>query len=222
VPDSIPGAPDPATVLAEGAAELGLSLDAAQLGRLVRLATLLLDWNARFNLTAIRDPLEVVAKHLLDSLAVLPLLRGRRIADVGSGAGFPGLPLAIADPARDYTLIEATAKKARFIAEAIAVLEVGNAQVVNARAEQWKPAEPFDAVLTRAVGSLAEIVRVAGRLCGPRGALMAMKGRFPADEIAALPETWRVESAPRIVVPGVAAERHLVVLTRASGGGRSL
>jgi 16S rRNA (guanine527-N7)-methyltransferase len=214
--------PGPGAILAAGAHELGIELDGAQLDRLARLATLLLEWNARFNLTAIRDPLDVVRKHLLDSLSVLPHLRGERVADVGSGAGFPGLPLAIADPGRDYTLIEATATKVRFIEEAIAVLGIANAHARNVRAEQCEPAQPFDTVLTRAVGSLPDMMRIAGRLCGPRGVLMAMKGRYPAGEIAALPGAWRLEQARRLVVPGVAAERHLIVLARTAARGASL
>ncbi len=208
---------DALALLAAGAAELGLELGGAQQGRLLRLGTLLLEWNARFNLTAIRDPLEVVRKHLLDSLSVVSYLQGRRIADVGSGAGFPGLPLAIAAPDRDFTLIEATAKKVRFIDAAIATLDVANAQPQNVRAEAWRPPQPFDTVVTRAVGSLADIVRVAGRLCAADGVLLAMKGRYPQSEIAALPRGWAVAQSHRLRVPGVDAERHVLVLSRTPG-----
>ncbi len=220
--------PDPRALLAAGAAELGLDLDATQQGRLLRLGTLLLEWNQRFNLTAIRDPLEVVRKHLLDSLSALPQLHGTRIADVGSGAGFPGLPLAIAAPDRGFTLIEATAKKVRFIEAAIAELGIANAQPQNLRAEGWRPPRPFDTVVTRAVGSLAEIVRVAGRLCAADGVLLAMKGRYPEAEVAALPRGWTIAESRRVRVPGVDAERHVIVMSRTPGrppapaSGRSL
>jgi 16S rRNA (guanine527-N7)-methyltransferase len=205
---------DPRAVLRAGARELGLDLAATDLARLMQLAQLLLEWNERFNLTAIRDPVDVVRKHLLDSLSVHPLLRGARVADVGSGAGFPGLPLAIADPAREFTLIESTAKKVRFINEAITQLALSNAVAQNVRAEGWRPAQRFDTVLARAVGSLADLTRVAGHLCAPGGVLIAMKGRYPHAEIAALPAPWRVAAAERLLVPGLEAERHAIVLAR--------
>jgi 16S rRNA (guanine527-N7)-methyltransferase len=204
-----------AALLAAGAEELRVALDAAQRERLLRLGALLLEWNTRLNLTAIREPLDVVRKHLLDSLSVLPHLQGVRIADVGSGAGFPGLPLAIAAREREFTLIEGTAKKVRFLEAAIETLGLPNAHPQNVRAELLRPAQPFDSVLARAVGSLADLVRVAGRLCGSRGRLLAMKGRYPADELAALPVGWQLIEARRLHVPGVDAERHLIVIGRA-------
>ena len=205
---------DPVQRLAAGVRELGLPIADTDLARLARLGALLLEWNARLNLTAIREPLEVVHKHLLDSLAVLPWLPGRRIADLGSGAGFPGLPLAIAAPERSFTLIEATGKKVRFIEAAIAALGVRNAHAEQRRAEQWQPPEPFDAVVARAVGSLSEIVRVAGHLCAAHGVLLAMKGRYPQAELTAVPQGWHPASIRRLEVPGLAAERHLVELAR--------
>jgi 16S rRNA (guanine527-N7)-methyltransferase len=205
---------DPAALLAAGVRELGLALDAAALDRLGRLAALLIEGNRRFNLTGIRDPVEIVRKHLLDSLTALPYLRGHRIADVGSGAGFPGLPLAIADPGRDFTLIEATKKKAGFIEEAIAAIGVANARVAAVRAEQWRPPAPFDTAVARAIGSLAEIVRIAGHLCGRRGVILAMKGRYPAAEVAALPRGWKLEAAHRVEIPGIAVDRHVLLLAR--------
>lgn len=209
-----PGSAKLATVLADGAQELGIALDGARIEQFIALGALLLDWNTRINLTAIREPLEVARKHVLDSLAVLPHLRGERVADVGSGAGFPGLALALADPGRQYTLIEATTKKARFIEHAVAELRIGNVAVVNSRAELWRPPEPFAAVLSRALGSLAQFVRVAGHLATPSGRLYAMKGRYPQDEIAGLPSAWRVAATHCLTVPGLEAERHLIVLER--------
>ncbi|TAK53370.1 MAG: 16S rRNA (guanine(527)-N(7))-methyltransferase RsmG [Gammaproteobacteria bacterium] len=201
--------------LAAGARELGLALDDRQLASLLALLVDLTDWNTRFNLTAIRDPNEMLRKHLLDSLAVLPFLGGRTVADVGTGAGFPGLPLAIADPARQYTLIEATGKKARFVSHAVERLGLTNVAVVHARAEGWRPPAPFDRVLARALGSLADFVRVAGHLCAPPGRLLAMKGRQPAAEVAALPRGWRLLASHELRVPGLEAERHLLELGRA-------
>ena len=206
--------------LAAGARDLGLALDDRQLAALLTLQAELGEWNGRFNLTAIRDPEEMLRKHLLDSLAVLPFLEGRTIGDVGTGAGFPGLPLAIADPGRRYTLVEATGKKARFVGHAVERLGIGNVTVVHARAETWRAPAPFDRVLARALGTLAEFIRVAGHLCAPRGRLLALKGRMPAAEVAALPQGWRLLEAHELHVPGLAAERHLLELGRGGNGGR--
>lgn len=201
--------------LATGARALGLQPDDRQLDALLTLQAELADWNQRFNLTAIRDPGEMLRKHLLDSLAVLPFLGGRTVVDVGSGAGFPGLPLAIADPDRHYTLIEATGKKVRFVRHVVGRLTLGNVAVVHGRAESWSPPAPIDRVIARALGSLADFIRVAGHLAAPGGRLLAMKGRLPAGEIAALPRGWRLLAAHELPVPGLAAERHLLELARA-------
>lgn len=208
-------------ILTEGAQSLGLALDDGQLDQLLLLTGELLEWNTRINLTAIRDPHEVVRKHMLDSLSIHTALRGREVVDVGSGAGFPGLPLAIAESQRHFTMIESIAKKARFIEHAIARLGLANATVVNARSEGWKPPRRFDTVVARALSSLADFVKVAGHLCAPDGVLLAMKGRYPEDEIAALPRGWKVVEARRLTVPGLDAERHLIVIQGASGPRRS-
>jgi 16S rRNA (guanine527-N7)-methyltransferase len=200
--------------LAAGVEALGLRLAPAQLGALARLLAELAEWNARFNLTAIRDPLEAVDKHALDSLAVLPFLRGLSIADVGSGAGFPGLPLAIADPDRRFCLIESTGKKVRFLRHAVERLELPNVEVVQARAESYRPERPYDAVIARALGSLADFVRVAGHLAAREGRLLAMKGKRPEAEIRDLPAGWRVLAVHPVAVPGLDAERCLVEIGR--------
>ena len=155
--------------LSAGLSGLGLTLEPAQVAALAALLDELADWNTRVNLTGIKDPAEAVDKHLLDSLAVLPQLRGLAVADVGSGAGFPGLPLAIADPDRRYTLIEATGKKAKFLRHVVTRLELPNVEVVPLRAESYMPPRPFDSVIARALGPLAEFVRVAGHLAGRAG-----------------------------------------------------
>jgi 16S rRNA (guanine527-N7)-methyltransferase len=208
-------------LLETGAAELGVALDARQVAQLLTLVRELSDWSARFNLTAIREPGDIVRKHLLDSLSVLPHLNGRTVADVGSGAGFPGLVLAIADPprasadpGRAFTLIEATGKKVRFIEHAIGHLGLRNAVAVHSRAESWKPAALFDCVLARALASLADFVRFAGHLAGPAGRLLAMKGQLPEEELRELPRGWQVAETRVLRVPGLDAARHLVVLQR--------
>jgi 16S rRNA (guanine527-N7)-methyltransferase len=201
--------------LQQGAAALGIALTAAQAGLLIRLIDLLQAGTAQFNLTAIRDREGILRKHLLDSLSVQPHLRGTRIADIGTGAGFPGLPLAIVNPQRQFVLVESTGKKARFVADTAAQLALGNVEVVTQRAEDYAPAQPFDSVVARALASLAAFTGYAGHLCAPAGRLLAMKGREPTAEIAALPRGFRVAAVHRLTIPGLPDERHLVEITRA-------
>ena len=200
--------------LTAGLRELGLTLAPAQVGALAALLAELADWNTRINLTAITDPVEAVDKHLLDSLAVLPHLEGLAVADVGSGAGFPGLPLAIADPDRRFCLIESTGKKAAFLRHVVARLELPNVEVVAERAEAFRPVAPFDSVIARALGSLADFIRVAGHLAARDGRLLAMKGRVPEDELKAIPRGWKALAVHPVAVPGLDAERCLVELAR--------
>jgi 16S rRNA (guanine527-N7)-methyltransferase len=171
--------------------------------------------NAQFNLTAIRDRAGMMNKHLLDSLSVQPFLAGARIADVGTGAGFPGLPLAIVNPHRHFTLIEATGKKARFVERTVERLGLSNAEVVNERAEHYRPLQLFDTVLARALASLADFVAYAGHLCAPGGRLLAMKGKRPDEEISALPKSFRVVAVHRLRLPGLDDDRHLVEISPA-------
>ncbi len=171
---------------------------------LLRLVDELEIGNAQFNLTAIRDRPGMLRKHVLDSLSVQPYLRGERVADVGTGAGFPGLPLAIVNPQRRFTLIEATGKKARFVEQTLQRVGCANVAVVNSRAETYRPFELFDTVLARALSSLADFVAYAGHLCAPGGRLLAMKGKRPDDEISALPKSFRVLAVHRLSVPGLA------------------
>ncbi len=203
------------STLIEGAAAFGIRLEAGQAASLLRLVAELAEWNRRFNLTAITEPADMVRKHLLDSLSVWPWLRGKRIADVGTGAGFPGLPLAVIDPGRQYTLIEATGKKARFVQYAAEMLGLGNVEVVRARAETWRAPEPFDCVVARALGQLADFIGVAGHLCARDGRLLAMKGRRPDAEMAGLQAGWKVVAVHEVRIPGLAAARCIVELGRA-------
>lgn len=210
-----PGVAPPATaVLDAGLRQLGLDPDAGQRAALLTLLDELAEANARFNLTAIRERGEMVTKHVLDSLSLQPFLAGPRVADVGTGAGFPGLPLAIVNPAWHFTLVESTGKKLRFVAQAAQALGLTNVEAVNARAESYRPAQPFDTVTCRAVGSLAEFIRVAGHLCRRDGRLLAMKGRYPESELASLPRGWRAAAVHPVEVPGLDAARHVVELVR--------
>jgi len=202
-------------VLAAGAAALGISLSDAECAALLRLVDELEIANDQFNLTAIRDRPGVLHKHLLDSLSVQAYLRGARIADVGTGAGFPGLPLAIVNPERHFALIEATGKKARFVLQTAARIGCANVQVVHARAESYRPFELFDTVIARALSSLADFIAYAGHLCEDGGRLLAMKGKRPDEEIKALPKSFRVLAVHSVQVPGLDGERHVVELCKA-------
>ena len=202
-------------LLSEGARSFDLILETGQAEDLLKLVDGLERANAEFNLTAIRDRPGMLLKHVLDSLSVQPYLRGGRIADVGTGAGFPGLPLAIVNPERRFTLIEATGKKARYVHQTAELLGLANVEVENVRAELYRPRTPFDSVVARALSSLANFVGYAGHLCARDGRLLAMKGKRPDPEIAALPKSFRLAAVHRISLPGLDDERHLVELSPA-------
>ncbi len=191
------------------------SLDAALAEPLLAYLSLLDRWTRPYTLTAIRDPREMVAKHLLDSLAMQPFVRDvATLADLGTGPGLPGIPLAIALPALQVTLVESNGKKARFLREAVRTLKLGNARVAEARAEAVDEPGAYEAITARALAPLPDILAVGGHLLAPGGRLLAMKGARPDDEIAALPAGWRLEAVHPLAVPGLAAERHLVVVAR--------
>ncbi len=202
------------TDLLDGARALGLDLDDTQLAQLTRHLDLMDEWGERMNLTAIRERSQQLTRHVLDSLSVAPWLRGRRVADVGSGAGFPGIPLAIARPDLQFALIESTGKKCRFLEHVRDTLGLANVEVVQSRAEAHATRERFDTVLARAVGPLADLVRYAGALVAGGGRLLAMKGRYPGDELAKKLNGWKVVGVHPLRVPGLDEERHLVELAR--------
>ena len=199
--------------LAAGLEALGLP--AALATPLLAYLALLARWNATYNLTAIRDPRDMVAKHLLDSLAMQPFVRGlRTLADLGTGPGLPGIPLAIATPGLQVTLVESNGKKARFLREAARQLGLGNVQVAESRIEAFRPGTHFDAITARALATLPLILELGGHLPGPGGRLLAMKGVVPDEEIATLPAGWRLAAVHPLRVPGLDAERHLVEVAR--------
>ena len=209
----MPGSPLKARLVA-GAQELGIALEPPAAAAMMRLMEELLDWNRRVNLTAITEPEDIVDKHLLDSLSIQPHLRGRRIADIGTGAGFPGIPLALVNPKKQFTLIEATGKKVAFVRHALATLGISNAEVIQARSETWKPRVPFDCVIARALGKLGEFIKVSGHLCARDGRMLAMKGRHPTAEMDELPPGWRIAALHDLSVPGLPAARCVVELER--------
>jgi 16S rRNA (guanine527-N7)-methyltransferase len=176
---------------------------------------LLARWNRAYNLTAVRDPREMVSRHLLDSLAMNAHLDGiDSLADLGTGPGLPGIPLAIARPGLRVTLVEANGKKARFLREAVRTLGLGNAEVAESRIEALDRPGAFDAITARALATLPQILEFGGHLLAPGGKLLAMKGACPDAEIAALPRGWRLQTLHRLTVPGLEGERHLVVVGR--------
>jgi len=171
-------------------------------------------WNRTYNLTAVRDPADMVARHLLDSLAMLPFVGDGALADLGTGPGLPGIPLAVARPQLQVTLVESNGKKARFLREAVRTLQLRNARVAESRIESLDEPAAYDAITARALATLPLIVELGGPLLKPAGRLLAMKGARPDEEMAALPDGWRVDGVHRLVVPGLVAERHLVVVVR--------
>ena len=202
--------------LAEGLAAMGLVLDAASQAKLVAYLRLIEKWNKVHNLTAVREPGQMVVLHLLDSLAVLPHVAGARsLLDVGTGAGLPGIPLAVARPDLAVTLLDSSHKKATFLRQAKAELGLANVEVACERVENWHPPASFDVVVSRAFAELADFVTQAGHLVAPGGAMLAMKGLHPYDEIARVPPSHRVENVVALRVPSLDAQRHLVLLKAA-------
>jgi len=183
-------------------------------GRLLDYLALLDRWNRTYNLTAVRDPHEMLGRHVLDSLAMWPHVSDGPLADLGTGPGLPGIPLAMARPGLQVSLVESNGKKARFLREAVRSLGLDNARVLESRAEHVAEPGAYGQITARAMDTLAGILAVGGHLLAPGGRLLAMKGQRPDAEIAALPPGWRVESVQSLAVPGLAGDRHLVTVTR--------
>jgi 16S rRNA (guanine527-N7)-methyltransferase len=203
----------PVDRLVNDAKSMGVELTERDASRLQRLLDELERWNRTYNLTAITDREKMITHHLLDSLAVHGDLYGTAIADVGSGAGFPGLPLAVLNPERRFTLIDSAGKKIRFISHAAHVLGLTNVEAVHARVESLRPDKPFDTVVTRAFAPLPEMLEKVSPLCGAQTHVLAMKGKWPREELAAMPPGWRAASSGDLVVPGLDEARCVIVLT---------
>ena len=198
--------------LAQGVAQLGLALPGPAQQSLLDYLALLQKWNKVYNLTAVREAPRMVSQHLLDCLAVAPHVGAAAILDVGSGAGLPGIPLALVLPDSRVTLLEANHKKAAFLKQAQIELKLGNVEVVCERVEAWRPGRQYEIVVSRAFSDLAEFVKLAGRHVAPGGRLAAMKGIFPHEEIAQLPQGWRLQQGVELTVPALRAQRHLLLL----------
>ncbi|MDE2091811.1 MAG: 16S rRNA (guanine(527)-N(7))-methyltransferase RsmG [Gammaproteobacteria bacterium] len=195
--------------LVRGCAQLHVELLPGVEQTLLDFIALLAKWNTAYNLTAIRAPTDMVSKHLLDSLSVLPFLQGNRIVDVACGAGLPGIPLALACPDRRFVLLDSQAKKTRFVTHAIMTLGLRNVEVVHTRAEDYRPLELFATVVSRAFASLLDFVQLAGHLGAPQAVFLAMKGQPPAGELQALPAGCHASVHP-LTVPGLKAHRCVV------------
>lgn len=204
--------------LDEGLAALSISLPDTARGQCLALLRLLETWNRRFNLTALRTPADMVTGHLLDSLAVLPHLPPGTLLDVGTGAGFPGLPLAIARPDTAHVLLDSNLKKTRFVQHAVLELGLGNVEVVRSRVEDFRPQEPFAVLIARAFAPLPRLLHLLGHLCAPDGQVLALKGPASTAELADLPPKFaHVATIPLPVRPG-REHRVLVVLARRAVG----
>jgi 16S rRNA (guanine527-N7)-methyltransferase len=204
---------DERSLLVAGARKLHVGLDAAAAAALLRLLDELVHWNRAYNLTAITDRARMLTHHLLDSLSVAPFVQGSTLADVGTGAGFPGLPLAVIAPERRCVLMDANGKKQRFVAHAARTLGLTNVEALHSRVEDVRPPQPFDTVVARACAALPQLLEWVAPLCGPATRVLAMKGRLPETELAAVAAPWMIEQAVPLQVPGLNEERHLIILT---------
>jgi 16S rRNA (guanine527-N7)-methyltransferase len=206
--------------IADGAEALGQSLPGGATEKLARLLAELERWNRRVNLTAIRDPQEMVSGHVLDSLSLRPYLEGKSVIDIGTGAGFPGLPLAIAEPQRRFLLLDSTGRKIAFVQHMIADLRLENVTALQTRAEDYVPAQAFDTVVARALATLAKLVGLSAHLAAENGVLLAQKGKYPAAELEELkrrPAEWEFRVI-ELQVPGLPPHsRNVVRLTRTVG-----
>ena len=198
--------------LADGLSALPLELNASVQHQLIDYLQLLVKWNRAYNLTAIRQPEQMVTRHLLDSLVIGPYLQGPRILDVGTGAGLPGIPLALAYPDLKFTLLDSNGKKIRFVTQAVAELGLANVDVIQSRIEAFQPECRFDTITARAFASIEELIDQTTRLLVDKGQYLIMKGVYPVAEVEAMPEGYQVEAVHQLKVPALDAERHLLIV----------
>jgi len=200
--------------LRAGLPAVGVEADIHLVAEFAHFLRLLEKWNRAFNLTAVRDPAEMVALHILDSLSVRNFLHGERIADIGTGAGLPGIPLAMVETERKFLLLDSGGKKIRFVQHAIGELQLGNVEAVQARVPAYAPEEGFDTVICRAFSALPEFAASCAHLVNPGGRLLAMKGRVPKTELGSLPPGWQASEIAPVELPGLDVHRHVLVLER--------
>lgn len=185
-----------------------------QIAQFEQYLALMLKWNKTYNLTAITDPNEMVIRHILDSLSINPFLHGMRICDVGSGAGLPGIPLAIINPNKHFTLIDANNKKTRFLTQVKIELKLDNVEVVHARAEEYQPKIRFDTIVSRAFSMINVMLSNTKHLCCKDGIFLAMKGIYPEKELAELDPNFKIKWVKELKIPELDAQRHLVCVRK--------
>jgi 16S rRNA (guanine527-N7)-methyltransferase len=200
--------------LSQGLAAMDMRLDDQQQQRLLDFLALLNKWNRAYNLTAVREPGEMVSRQLLDSLSIASFINTDHLLDVGAGGGLPGIPLAIAFPERRFTLLDSNSKKTRFLTQSVLELGLDNVEVFHGRAEQYQPGKRFTQISSRAFTALDNLVNWCGHLLADDGQFLAMKGQFPDDEVAALPAPWQVQSSIPLQVPSTTGDRHLLLVGR--------
>lgn len=198
--------------LASGLAAFNIELSPPQVDALLGFIDLLIRWNRAYNLTGTSDPREILQRHILDSLSILPFLQGDRVLDIGTGAGLPGVPLAICCPEREFHLLDSNGKKIRFLFEVKTRLRLANLVLIHGRAENYRYEQGFDTVLSRAVASLGDLVRLSAPLLGPTGCMLAMKGKLAASELAEVEPPYTVRSVQTLQVPGANAVRQIVCI----------
>lgn len=201
-----------AAAIADGILNMGLDVDPDIAPKLADYLVLIERWNRVDNLTAVRDPGDMVSRHILDSLSALQYLQPGRVADIGTGAGLPGIPLAVARPDWQFELVDASAKRVRFVQQACIELGLKNVSVEQARVQDYHPDQPFDNVISRAFASLPDFVQQAGHLVADQGQLVAMKGPEPESEMSELPDDWKIAGLASIQVPAGAAARTIITL----------
>lgn len=206
--------PQHAEELTLGARELGVELSESQHRQLLAYLALLIKWNKAYNLTAVRDPDEMVSRHLLDSLSVVRFIEGERQLDVGSGGGMPGIPMAILFPEMKVTVLDSNGKKTRFLTQVKLELALTNLEVIHSRAEAFQPELPFNGIISRAFSSLEDFTQWTRHMGDGETRWLAMKGLHPVDELVALPADFHLESAQALAVPGCQGQRHLLILRR--------
>ena len=209
---------NPEDLLEDGLYELGLEEQLSGDDRLMEYITELMNWNRIYNLTSVRKPTEIVTRHILDCLTILPHLNGDRILDIGTGAGLPGIPLAIACPERAFVLLDSSSKKLRFIQQTLGILELDNVKLEHVRIEDYRPDKLFGTVICRAFSDLQDLYKHAARLCTADGRMLAMKGVYPMAEIEGLEDKDVIDDVVSLTVPGLDAERHLVLMHPTTNG----
>ncbi len=205
--------PDVARYLKDSLKAVNLKADIETQEKILAYVNLMIKWNRAYNLTSVRDPKQIIARHIMDSLSILPYIEGEQIIDIGSGAGLPGIPLALMLPYSDFILLDSNGKKTRFLTQVVRDLGIDNISVANERVEDFRPGYRFDVVMCRAFSSIRDMLLLGKHLCAKEGVFLAMKGIYPAAEMTNLPDGFKLVGVHELQVPGVEGERTLVRLT---------